>query len=166
MPGSARTAQITDANPTVGEMQARVARFRSLQPTHDYRDSAIPGCERVTYRVLGVPPGAPLATEDFHLNIVCCESGKSAPLHSHLTQEVFVALTGRWEVFWGPSGERHIELEPWDTISIPAGFSRGFKNVSSEAAYLLGIASGRDPGNIEWPAEVYAAAAAVGVNLR
>jgi mannose-6-phosphate isomerase-like protein (cupin superfamily) len=159
-------AEITDANPTVAEMEARVARFGALQPTSDYLDSAIPGCERTTYRVLGTQPAAPLAAEDFHLNIVRCEPGKSAPLHSHLTQEVFVALTGRWEVFWGPSGERNVILAPWDTISIPPGLSRGFRNVGSEPAYLMGMASGRDPGNIDWPTHVRAAALAAGVDLR
>jgi len=160
------TAKITDANPTVAEMEARVARFRALQPTEDYLDSAIPGCERVTLRVLGTQPAAPLQAEDFHLNIVRCDPGKSAPLHSHVTQEVFVALTGQWEVFWGPSGQRNVLLEPWDTISIPPGLSRGFKNVGSEPAYLMGMASGRDPGNIDWPVQVRAAALAVGVDLR
>ena len=160
------TAKITDANPTVAEMEARVARFRTLQPTDDYPDSAIPGCERTTYRVLGTQPAAPLAAEGFHLNIVRCDPGKSAPLHSHLTQEVFVALTGRWEVFWGPLGERSVVLEPWDTIAIPPGLSRGFRNVGSEAAYLLGMASGHDPGHIDWPAQVHAAALAAGVALR
>ena len=53
------TAEITDANPTVAEMEARVARFRMLQPTDDYLDSAIPGCERSTFRVLGSQPAAP-----------------------------------------------------------------------------------------------------------
>ena len=159
------TAPITDANPSVTEMEARVARFASLQPTDDYLDSAIPGCERTTYRVLGVQPGAPLAAEDFHLNIVRCEPGKCAPLHSHLTQEVFVALTGRWQVFWGPLGERSLVLEPWDTISIPPGVSRGFRNVAAEPGYLMGMASGRDPGNINWPAHVRAAALSAGVEL-
>jgi mannose-6-phosphate isomerase-like protein (cupin superfamily) len=159
------TASITDANPTIAEMEACVARFKSLQPTGDYLDSAIPGCERTTYRVLGTPPHAPLAAEDFHLNIVCCGPGKAAPLHSHLTQEVFVALTGRWQVFWGPTGERHLILEPWDTIAIPAGLSRGFRNIGPEPSYLMGMAGGRDPGNINWPAQVRAAALAVGVSL-
>lgn len=128
-------------------------------------DAAIPGCERTTYRVLGHPPDAPLQAEDFHLNIVRCEPGKAAPLHNHLTQEVFVALTGRWEVFWGPQGQRTLVLEPLDTISIPPGVSRGFRNVAAESSLLMGIASGRDPGHINWPAQVRAAALAVGVEL-
>ena len=158
-------APITDLNPTVAEMEARVARFGSLEPTADYVDSAIPGCERTTYRVLGFQPDAPLAAEGFHLNLVRCEPGKSAPLHNHLTQEVFVALSGRWQVFWGPLGERSVVLEPWDTISIPAGVSRGFRNIGDEPAYLMGIASGADPGMIDWPASVRATAAAAGVVL-
>lgn len=159
------TATITDANPTVAEMEARVARFRHLKPTGDYVDAAIPGCERTTLRVLGQQPGAPLAAEGFHMSIVHCEAGKSAPLHNHLTQEVFLVLTGQWEVFWGPEGGRKVVLGQWDTVSIPTGVSRGFRNVSGEPAYLLGMASGQDPGMINWPASVRAAAQAVGVNL-
>jgi mannose-6-phosphate isomerase-like protein (cupin superfamily) len=159
------TATITDANPTVGEMEARVARFARLVPTDDYADSRIPGFERTTYRVLGNQPAAPLQADGFHLNIVRCEPGKAAPLHNHLTQEIFVALTGRWEVFWGPEGARCLILEPLDTVSIPPGVSRGFRNVSAEPSLLMGMASGRDPGNINWPAQVRAAALAVGVEL-
>ena len=67
------TAPITDANPTVAEMEARVARFHALRPTTDYVDAGIPGCERTTWRVIGTPPAAPLTAEGFHLNIVGCE---------------------------------------------------------------------------------------------
>jgi len=158
-------APVTDANPTVEEMEARVARFRALRPTADYVDAGIPGCERTTWRVLGVPPDAPLAAEDFHLNLVQCDPGKAAPLHNHLTQEVFIPLSGEWEVFWGPGGERSLRLGPWDTISIPPGVSRGFRNVSAKPACLIGIASGRDPGRINWPLPVRAAARAAGVEL-
>lgn len=121
--------------------------------------------ERTTYRVLGTSPAAPLAAEGFHLNVVRCATGQSAPLHNHLTQEVFVALSGRWEIFWGPAGDRNLVLEIWDTISVPPGVSRGFRNVGGEAAHLMGMASGRDPGQTNWPSQVRAAAAAVGVSL-
>jgi mannose-6-phosphate isomerase-like protein (cupin superfamily) len=160
-----RTAPITDADPTEAEMESRVARFAALRPTDDYVDAGIPGCERTTYRVLGAPPDAPLAAEEFHLNIVRCAPGKSAPLHNHLTQEVFIPLSGSWEVFWGPGGGRKLLLERWDAISIPPGVSRGFRNVGTEDAFLIGIAGGRDPGNINWPESVRAAARAVGVTL-
>jgi mannose-6-phosphate isomerase-like protein (cupin superfamily) len=159
------TAPITDANPTIVEMEARVARFSQLSPTQAYPDAGIPGCERTTYRVLGHPPDAPLQAETFHLNIVRCDPGKAAPLHNHLTQEVFIAITGLWQVFWGPEGQRALILEPMDTINIPPGLSRGFRNISTEPALLIGIAGGHDPGNINWPAQVRAAALAAGVDL-
>lgn len=158
-------APITDDNPSVADMEARVARFASLRATDDYVDAGIPGCERTTYRVLGHPPDAPLAAEDFHLNIVRCAPGQSAPLHNHLTQEVFIALSGAWEIFWGPAGERALRLNTWDTISIPPGVSRGFRNVGSTEACLIGIAGGHDPGPINWPPAVRAAASAVGIDL-
>ena len=159
------TALITAANPTVEEMETRVARFHRLAPTDDYVDAKIPGYERTTLRVIGHQPAAPLQAEDFHLNLVHCEPGQAAPLHSHLTQEVFFALTGRWEVFWGPEGIRNVVLEPYDTVSIPPGLSRGFRNIGAEPALLMGIASGREPGDIDWPEQVRKAAVAAGVPL-
>lgn len=158
-------APITQADPTVADMEARVARFDSLQPTADYVDAAIPGCERTTWRVLGDAPGAPLAAGTFHLNLVRCAPGASAPLHNHLTREIFMPLSGRWEVFWGPQGARSLTLERWDTIVVPPGVSRGFRNVGTDDALLIGIAEGRDPGRINWPEAVRAAARAAGIEL-
>ncbi|MDW8468768.1 MAG: hypothetical protein RML56_07075 [Burkholderiales bacterium] len=43
--------------------------------------------------------------------------------------------------------------------------SRGFRNVGTEDAYLIGIAGGRDPGRINWPESVRAAARAAGIEL-
>jgi len=158
-------AEITAANPMVEEMEARVARFAALRATDDYVDATIPGFERTTYRVSGTGPDSPLTAESYHLNIVQCAPGKAAPLHSHLTQEVFIALSGDWEVFWGPEGDRSLRLQQWDTVSIPAGVSRGFRNVGSADAHLIGIASGFEPGSINWPESVRAMARAAGVSL-
>lgn len=55
--------------------------------------------------------------------------------------------------------------EAWDTIAIPLGVSRGFRNIAAEPAYLMGMASGHDPGNINWPQQVRDTASAVGVTL-
>ncbi len=160
-----RVAPITDQDPSVEEMAARVARFDALRPTAGYVDALIPGCERTTWAVLGRGPDAALEAEDFFMNLVRCEPGKSAPLHSHLTQEVFIVLSGEWEVFWGPQGARSLRLGRWDTISVPAGVSRGFRNAGAEPAMLIGIAGGRDPGAIDWPDAVRALAQAAGVEL-
>jgi mannose-6-phosphate isomerase-like protein (cupin superfamily) len=158
-------APITDADPTEAEMEARVARFAKRRATDAYIDSRIPGFERDTFPVLGHPPDAPLAAESFFMNLVRCAPGKAAPLHNHLTQEVFIALTGTWEVFWGPQGARSLRLEPFDVISIPPGVSRGFRNAGTAEAWLIGIAGGPDPGRINWPEPVRAMARAAGVAL-
>lgn len=162
-------ASTSEFDPSVAEMEAQVARFAARVPTDDYADAAIPGHERLTYRLLGqrsdAAGAAPLQAEAFHANLVHCGPGKAAPLHNHLTQEVFIPLSGRWQVFWGPRGERWLELEAWDAIAIPPGLSRGFRNVGAEPAWLLGLAAGREPGMIEWPAVVREAAAAAGVKL-
>lgn len=165
MTASTPIAPITDADPTVDEMEMRVARHAALRPTDAYVDARLPGCERTTYAVLGHGANAPLEAEDFHLNFVRCAPGKAAPLHNHLTQEVFVALSGTWEVFWGPQGARSLRLGAWDTISIPPGVSRGFRNVGADDAWLIGIAGGREPGRINWPEPVRAAARAIGIAL-
>lgn len=158
-------ASITDRNPSVADMEMQVARFARLTPTDDYVDARLPGCERTTWRIIGERPAAPLQADGFHLNLVCCEPGQSAPLHSHLTQEVFFALSGRWQVFWGPDGDRSVTLETWDTITVEPGLSRGFRNIGDAPACLLGIASGQDPGQIDWPGSVRALAGAAGVVL-
>lgn len=160
-----RRATVTGANPELAEVEAGVARFGALRPTDDYVDAAIPGFERTTWRLVGRRGDAPIEAEHFHLNLVRCEPGRGAPLHVHLTQELFLALDGRWQVFWGPAGERHVELGPRDAVAIAPGVSRGFRNVGDGPAFLIGIAGGRDPGEIDWPEPVRALARAAGVEL-
>ncbi len=159
------TAPITEMNPTAAEMEPRVARFAALRPTDAYIDARIPGHERDTFAILGHGGDAPLAAESFFMNFVRCAPGKAAPLHNHLTQEVFVALSGTWQVFWGPEGARSLRLHQWDTISIPPGVSRGFRNVGPTEAWLIGMAGGPDAGMINWPEPVRAMARAAGVTL-
>jgi mannose-6-phosphate isomerase-like protein (cupin superfamily) len=158
-------APIINANPTGDEMEARVARFVRLRPIDAYVDTALPGCERTTFAVLGRGPQAALEAEDVHLNPVRCAPGRCAPLHGDLTREVFIPLFRTWEVFRGPEGARSLRLGPWDTVAIPPGLSRGFRNVGDEDAWLIGIAGGRDPGRIDWPESVPAVARAAGVEL-
>ena len=159
-------AGITDANPSVADMEARVARFDKLVPTDDYVDAGIPGCERTTWRVLGAPGAAPLAAADFHMNLVRCEPGEfgaaAQPPDAGSVRRAQRTLAG---VLGTREGKRSVVLERWDTVRIPPGVSRGLPQHGDEPAYLMGMASGTDPGMIEWPAPVRAAAAAVGVVL-
>ena len=86
-------------------------------------------------------------------------------MHSHLTVEVFTPLSGKWAIIWGDQGENEIVLEAWDTISVPPGVMRGFRNVGSEAACLMAILGGTDPGRVTWSTEVLEKAKKTGLGF-
>ena len=62
--------------------------------------------------------------------MVECGNGRGAPLHDHPCEELFIALEGRWVVYWaderGNIGQA--VLEPWDACWVPTGVQRGFRN--------------------------------------
>jgi mannose-6-phosphate isomerase-like protein (cupin superfamily) len=167
-----QVAQVSDIDMSVEEMSAHVARFRQLTSTSkSFIDTRIPGHERDIYTIIGgstledpdVRPCIP--AQDFHLSVIRADPGKGAALHSHLTQEVFMPLTGRWAIYWGPKGERELVLEPYDVISVPVGIMRGFRNAGDENALLLAIVGGHDPGKVGWPESMKAMARAAGLEL-
>jgi len=155
------------------EMLARVARFKELRPSRRaFVDSLIPGHEREIFNVIGRgvtedPTLNPAITDarDFNVTLVRAEPGKGAALHAHPTVEVFIPLSGRWAVYWGDAGEEEVVLEQWDTISVPPGVMRGFRNVGEEAAYLLAILGGTDAGRVVWAPQVLEAARRTGLAL-
>lgn len=168
----AKTAPITDLDFSEVEMAAHVARFRDIPSTAKaFIDTQLPGHERDIYTIIGggvledpdIRP--PLPPQDFHLAIIRAEPGKGAALHSHLTQEVFMPLSGRWAICWGPHGEREVILEQYDTISVPVHVMRGFRNAGDETALLLAIVGGHDPGKVGWPEEMKTRVRGIGYEL-
>jgi mannose-6-phosphate isomerase-like protein (cupin superfamily) len=168
----ANVAPVTDLDLSVEEMSRHVARFKDQKSTAKaFIDTRIPGYERDIYSIIGgalledpdVRPAIP--AQDFHLAIVRCEPGKGAALPSHLTQEVFMPLTGRWAVMWGPRGDHELILEPYDVISLPVHVMRGFRNAGNETALLLALVGGNDPGKVGWPEEMKRMAREVGYEL-
>lgn len=167
-----RVAAVTDLDFSVAEMEQNVARFKAQKSTAKaFIDTRIPGHEREIYSIIGggvledpdLQPGIP--AQEFHLAIIKAEAGKGAALHSHLTQEVFMPLSGRWSVCWGPTGDKAVILEPYDVISVPIHVMRGFRNVGAETALLLAIVGGHDPGKVGWPEKMKAMARAAGIEL-
>ncbi|MEQ8235031.1 MAG: cupin domain-containing protein [Gammaproteobacteria bacterium] len=153
-----QTATVSDIDYTVEEMEGFVARFKDQKSSHKaFLDTRIPGHEREIFSIIGngVQEDAdmrpPIGPQDFHLAMIRAEPGKGAALHSHLTQEVFVPLSGRWAIFWGPEGEREVVLEPYDVISVPVHVMRGFRNVGDTTAMMLAVVGGHDPGRVGWP---------------
>lgn len=155
------------------EMLKRVARFKELKPSlQAFVDSRIPGHEREIFNVIGrgVTEDASLApaitdARDFNVTFVHAGPEKGAALHAHPTVEVFIALSGRWAAYWGDHGENEIILEQWDTISVPPGVMRGFRNAGSEDAYLMAILGGRDAGKVAWAPAVLERAKQTGLEL-
>ena len=155
------------------EMLKRVAHFKDLRPSpRAFVDSLIPGHERKIFNVIGrgVTEDTSLApaitdARDFNLTLVHAEPGKGAALHAHSTVEVFMALSGRWAVYWGARGEREIVLESWDTISIPPGVMRGFRNAGATEGYLMAILGGTDAGHVTWAPQVLEQARDTGLAL-
>ena len=165
-------AEITDLDFSVADMERNIARFKDQKSSDKaFIDTRIPGHEREIFSIIGngvqedasmrpqIPP------QDFHLSMIRAEPGKGAALHSHLTQEVFMPLTGRWAICWGPTGDKEVILEQYDVISVPVHVMRGFRNVGSESALLLAVVGGHDPGRVGWPESMKIAAAAAGLVL-
>ncbi len=168
----AHVAPLSDIDFTVDEMLRHVARFKEQKSTaKSFIDTRIPGHERDIFSIIGAgvledPDLRPsIPAEDFHLSIVKAEPGKGASLHSHLTQEVFMPLTGRWAIFWGPNGAREVILDQYDVISVPLHVMRGFRNAGPQAALLLAVVGGHDPGKVGWPETMKQKARSAGFEL-
>jgi mannose-6-phosphate isomerase-like protein (cupin superfamily) len=165
-------ASVSDIDYSVAEMEGHVARFRDLKSSHQaFIDTRIPGHEREIFSIIGngvqedADMNPPIPAQEFHLAMIRAEPGKGAALHAHLTQEVFMPLSGRWAIFWGPAGAKEIFLEPYDVISIPVHVMRGFRNAGTETAMMLAVVGGRDPGRVGWPESMKAMARAAGLEL-
>lgn len=163
-----------DATPEYMESQ-RIGRFVELKSSAKaFIDALIPGYERDLYNIIGrgvvedkelLPPIKD--NRDFNLGLIKAEPGKGASPHIHATIEVFFALTGKWAIYWqNRDGARHeVILDPYDTVSVPIGLSRGFRNAGGETAYMLAIVGGTDPGRVEWPSETVDMARQHGIGL-
>ena len=57
-------------------------------------------------------------------------------------------------VFWGDHGENEVELGPLDTITVPIGVMRGFRNADSKTIQVIAIVGGADGGRLTWHPEL------------
>lgn len=153
-------------------LEGRVARFRELEGNEGlFIDTVIPGHARTIWSMIGPNVGEDrgqrpaIPPEDFHLAVVRAAPGNGSGLHTHTTVEVFMALTGRWSIFYGDEGEQEVVLDPWDVCSVPAGVWRGFRNAGDEEAHLLALVGGTDAGRLTWAPSVLEEAARHGRTL-
>lgn len=154
----------------------RVGRYKKLRSSAKaFIDTKLPNGEREILTVIGrgVIEDAELAppikdNKDFNVAYVRAKHGCGATLHIHETNEVFVPLQGHWGVYWqNKNGARHeVVLEPYDTISVPIGVSRGFRYLGKGEGLMMAIVGGTDPGRVHWPKETVDEAKKHGFVLR
>ena len=63
-------------------------------------------------------------------------------------------IDGKLAVFWGEHGENEVVLGPLDTISVPIGVMRGFRNVDRKTIQVIAIVGGNDGGRLTWHKEL------------
>ncbi|MFZ2737531.1 MAG: cupin domain-containing protein [Burkholderiaceae bacterium] len=140
------------------QMETRIARFRDLQPLEIQKNSAVPEVARdVVYArkllsVIGlegkgktpINNAAPIiGAAGLTMTLAVCPPGQGPGLHAHQqTFETFTVLQGQFEFAWNDQGENHVVLEMFDTISVPPGVCRAFRNVGSTEGILQVLITG------------------------
>jgi mannose-6-phosphate isomerase-like protein (cupin superfamily) len=154
----------------------RVGRYKDLRSSAKaFIDTRLPNGKRDILTVIGrgVIEDAELAppikdNKDFNVAYIRAKHGCGATLHIHETNEVFIPLKGHWGIYWqNRDGARHeVVLEPYDTVSVPIGVSRGFRYLGKGEGLMLAIVGGTDPGRVHWPKETVEEAKKHGLVLR
>ena len=142
------------------DLEDCIVRFKDLpkrRSTFQPLDTKVPKYERERYSVVGrgaegTTKGKKTAeVKDFSIVYVKLDPGKAIGTHAHATSEVFLPLTGRWEV--GINGQTTI-LEPFDVISVPPNVMHSLVNVGDEPAFLMAVNAGGAGAPIQWAREV------------
>lgn len=141
---------------TIG-MEGRVARFSALEPLAAQTDPLVPQealdliFARRLLPVLGrddldmpIASGAPVrGAGGITITYAVCPPGQGPGLHTHrATFETFTVMKGKFEVRWGDEGADSVVLEQFDTISVPPGYARAFRNVGVDEGMLQVVISG------------------------
>ena len=151
------------------DMASRLSRFEDLKPLPAAEGLDIPVeakdiiYSRQLLSVIGlgegsetpVSQGAPIqGAGGMTMTMAVCPPGTGPSLHAHRkTYETFTCLQGRFEVTWNDDGTGRIELGQFDTLSIPPGVCRAFRNISDEDGMLQVLISGgvHDMTDIDFP---------------
>ena len=110
-------------------------------------------------------PNVKAPAHGFSITYVRAPKGTGAALHRHATEEVFIPVKGRWQVFWlDGDAERTVDLDEGDVCNVPIGIYRGFRNLSGGAdALLMAIIGGPDAGKVDWHPSVVVEARKTGL---
>lgn len=140
-----------------------------------FLDQRIPRYEREIINMVGMgvtenmalKPNVGQGAQGFSVTYVRAKSGKGAALHRHATEEVFIPVKGRWQVFWLEGDEeRTIDLDEGDVVNVPIGIYRGFRSLTDRSdALLMAIIGGPDAGKVDWHPSVLEEARKTGLSV-
>ncbi len=145
------------------EMTQYIARFDDLVANKSKTGNKIPpeARERMTAQATKTVIADPTATDtpwgaggaggpipgpkNFAVVIAECEARNGPGLHVHQNStETFTCIQGRFRIEWGDNAEHAIELNLFDTISVPPGVMRRFENIGDETGLLYVILQGNE----------------------
>jgi quercetin dioxygenase-like cupin family protein len=142
---------------TPEQIRSRTARFKDLQPMSTLRDSKVVPLEaRDLFLARKIMPivleqtanafgtqAAIYGAAGLTMNISVCPPGQGPGLHvHHKTFETFFVLSGRFEFTLNDDGGEKVLLDQYDTVSVPPGVSRGFRNVADTDSMMLTVITG------------------------
>jgi quercetin dioxygenase-like cupin family protein len=155
--------------------RGHVARASAKGSNLAFLDQRLPAYEREIINMVGMGvtenadlrPHVKAGADGFSVTYIRAPKGKGAALHRHATEEVFIPLKGRWQVFWlEGDAERTFDLDEGDVVNVPIGIYRGFRNVSDHPdALLMAVVGGPDAGKVDWHPSVVAEARKTGLSV-
>ena len=163
-------------------LEERAVRYKDLRPcTKAFIDTRSPGSDKKeNFTVIG-PGVAENPEQHIHIKIPHGFNigGARQPAnclnsqHSHLTEEVFVVHTGKWDFISGVNADGgRISLDTGDIISIPMDIFRGFECTEGLPSgehqglgYVHAVLGGDNPGRVLWAPAVFEMAKDFGLVL-
>ena len=159
---------------TAAEVLARTARFDKLQAMSTLKDNPrVPEAARDIFLARKIMPivleqtqnafgsvAAIYGAAGLTMNISVCPPGQGPGLHAHhKTFETFFVLEGKFEFSVNDDGGEKVVLNQWDTLSVPPGVCRGFRNIADRDSTLMTVITGgvHDRNDISLPPSIGAA---------
>ena len=153
---------------TKEEVAQRTARFDKLQAMSTLKDNpAVPLAARDIFLARKIMPivleqtqnafgsvAAIYGAAGLTMNISVCPPGQGPGLHAHhRTFETFFVLEGIFEFSVNDDGGQKVVLNKWDTLSVPPGVCRGFRNIADSDSTLMTVITGgvHDRNDISLP---------------
>tara|TARA_B100001105_G_C22331050_1_gene416955 strand:+ start:300 stop:836 length:537 start_codon:yes stop_codon:yes gene_type:complete len=151
------------ATPSMQKIEQHLIRFGEIdQHQSNFRpiDMALSRYDRQRFSIIGRPTEAATDAKSlnrikgFNLVYVRCEPQKGIGLHKHETPEIFIPMSGCWEIGLGDDGESSVSLEPWDVLNVPSNLMHSATNVADEAAFLMVISTDQQGPEIFWDPKI------------